>query len=99
MLRVAETLPTVRGIVGPWSHNWPDVAGPGERVNPILLSGTLWYLYRSILYRSVVLPCDRQKFFFCVCDLDRKILSTKSRENTILRCLCTVIITIIPSPS
>ena len=27
--RMVETLPCVRGIIGPWPHNWPDVGCPG----------------------------------------------------------------------
>lgn len=31
-LRMAQTLPNCRTIVGPWSHNWPDEAAPGPNI-------------------------------------------------------------------
>ena len=31
-LRMAQTLPKCRAIVGPWSHNWPDEAVPGPNI-------------------------------------------------------------------
>ena len=31
-LRMAQTLPNCRAIVGPWSHNWPDEAVPGPNI-------------------------------------------------------------------
>ena len=32
VFRLAEKLPNCRGIIGPWSHNWPDVADPGPKI-------------------------------------------------------------------
>ena len=29
--RVVESLPTVRGIIGPWPHEWPDKGIPGKQ--------------------------------------------------------------------
>ena len=31
-LRMAQTLPHCKAIVGPWSHNWPDEAVPGPNI-------------------------------------------------------------------
>ena len=32
VFRMVENLPNCRGIIGPWSHNWPDEAVPGPQV-------------------------------------------------------------------
>ena len=32
VFRMVEKLPNCRGIIGPWSHNWPDEAVPGPQV-------------------------------------------------------------------
>lgn len=30
VFRMVENLPNVRGIVGPWPHEWPDKCSPGK---------------------------------------------------------------------
>lgn len=32
VLRLVDNVPTCRGIMGPWSHDWPDVAIPGPNI-------------------------------------------------------------------
>ena len=32
VFRMVEKLPNCRGIIGPWSHNWPDESTPGPQV-------------------------------------------------------------------
>ena len=32
VFRMAKTLPIVRGIVGPWCHDWPDCNRPGKEI-------------------------------------------------------------------
>jgi predicted acyl esterase len=32
VLRMVDQLPNCRGIMGPWSHDWPDVSIPGPQV-------------------------------------------------------------------
>lgn len=32
VFRMVEKLPNCRGIIGPWSHDWPDVAVPGPNI-------------------------------------------------------------------
>ena len=33
VFRMVEKLPNCRGIIGPWSHDWPDVSVPGPNVS------------------------------------------------------------------
>ena len=33
VFRMVEKLPNCRGIIGPWSHDWPDVSTPGPNVS------------------------------------------------------------------
>ena len=33
VFRMVDSMPTCRGLIGPWSHEWPDVAVPGPQVN------------------------------------------------------------------
>ena len=30
VFRMAKTFPVFRGIIGPWSHDWPDCNRPGN---------------------------------------------------------------------
>ena len=32
VFRMCENIPTCRGLIGPWSHEWPDVAVPGPNI-------------------------------------------------------------------
>lgn len=32
VFRMVENLPNCRGIIGPWSHDWPDVSCPGPNI-------------------------------------------------------------------
>ncbi len=32
-IRLAKNLPNCRLVMGPWSHEWPDVAVPGPNVS------------------------------------------------------------------
>ena len=32
VFRLVENLPNCRGIIGPWSHDWPDVSTPGPQI-------------------------------------------------------------------
>jgi hypothetical protein len=32
VFRLVDNLPNCHGIIGPWSHDWPDVAVPGPQV-------------------------------------------------------------------
>ncbi len=43
VFRVAQSLKNVRGIIGPWSHEWPDIANPGE----CYLSYVYHYYFRT----------------------------------------------------
>ncbi len=47
VFRMVDNLPNCRGIIGPWSHDWPDVAIPGPHVRPRSGSNpkTILYLF------------------------------------------------------
>ena len=32
VFRMCKNIPSCRGIIGPWSHDWPDVAAPGPNI-------------------------------------------------------------------
>ena len=32
VFRMCENIPSCRGLIGPWSHEWPDVAVPGPNI-------------------------------------------------------------------
>ena len=38
VFRMVEKLPNCRGLIGPWSHEWPDISTPGPQVRFTLLN-------------------------------------------------------------
>ena len=46
VFRMASVLPNVRGVVGPWGHDWADIAKPGTE--KLLLVKTHFITFENI---------------------------------------------------
>ena len=42
VFRMAKNMPNCQGIVGPWAHEWPDVATPGPQIGFMNLNLDFW---------------------------------------------------------
>ena len=52
VFRLVDNLPKCRGLIGPWSHDWPDVALPGPQVRNIRQLG-MGFSYVTLIRKYV----------------------------------------------